>query len=143
MLTRSARLLLLSLFLTCSAASFAKSSVPIIDYQDVPIMVSDGKELSLDEIAMRIRNAAAAHKYKFSASGTTPGQMRLTALVRGKHVVAVDVRFTTKAYSIVYALSENMNFKVKNGKPLIHPNYNSWIQQLKLGIDMAMSRGSQ
>jgi len=112
----------------------------LVNLENNPIQTSDGNALSLDSIAQRIRDAGAAQKYPWVASGTEPGKLQLATVVRGKHTVAVDVTFEVKAYSIRYASSINMNYKTQDGRELIHPFYNQWVQQLKQGIDMALKR---
>ena len=51
------------------------------------------------------------------------------------HTVVVDIVPGSSSYSLKYADSINMKYGVENGKPVIHPFYNDWVDQLIRAID--------
>lgn len=118
----------------------ARGSVPIVNLEGNAIVTPDGREFTLEEVARRIRDAAAAQQYSWAVTSSEPGKLQLSTLVRGKHTVVVDVTFDATTYSIKYSSSINMNYESKKGRELIHPFYNKWVQQLKQGIDMQMRK---
>ncbi|MEQ1801090.1 MAG: hypothetical protein ABL989_04145 [Gammaproteobacteria bacterium] len=118
----------------------ARGSVPITDPENNPVVSSDNKELSIEAVGQAIRAAGASQGYPWTASGDQPGKLQLTTLVRNKHTVVVDVTYDAKTYSIRYANSVNMNYKVSSGKALIHPNYNVWVSELKQAIDAELRK---
>ena len=54
--------------------------------------------------------------------------------VRGKHHVVVTIPYTSNHYEIKYKSSSNMNYKMKDGNPVIHPAYNEWVRTLDTSI---------
>lgn len=132
--------MLLAILLCITGTAHARASVPIMNLENNAIVTSSGKELTLEAIAQAIRAAGASQPYPWTASGESPGVVQLTTLVRGKHTVVVNVTFDTRTYSINYVSSIDMNYKVKNGKELIHPFYNNWVQELRQGIDAELNK---
>ena len=63
-----------------------------------------------------------------------PGNILATLNLR-THMAQVDVSFDTKAYSIQYKDSTNLNY---NGTS-IHSNYNGWVQNLDKSIRTQLS----
>lgn len=58
-----------------------------------------------------------------------------------EHVAVVKIPYAPGRFAIRYERSENLNYgKDKNGGELIHPNYNSWVQNLKNDINAALSK---
>lgn len=58
-----------------------------------------------------------------------PGYIVGTLKLRS-HVAVVDIRHTTKSYSITYKDSTNLDYDGTN----IHRNYNGWISNLDRAI---------
>ena len=58
-----------------------------------------------------------------------PGLMRGVLNIRD-HQALVDIPFDSQRFSIRYAGSSNLNYDGTN----IHPNYNSWVQNLQRAI---------
>ena len=58
-----------------------------------------------------------------------PGHLVGSLAVRNKHFATVDIYFDTESFSISYKSSQNLNYNA--GPDEIHPNYNSWIQNLQ------------
>ena len=58
-----------------------------------------------------------------------------TNTVRGKHTVVVTIPYSASSYSIDYKSSTNMDYKINSdGTISIHPNYNSWVNNLNDAI---------
>jgi hypothetical protein len=116
-----------------SINTFAKSLVPIIDHTDVQLHSFNNKTLSVDQVRKAIVLAGAKHTWDFE-SGDSENSLVGTLVVRGKHTVVIDIKIEKSSLSITYKNSVNLNFKELNGKKLIHPNYNKWIQDLITNI---------
>ena len=89
--------------------------------------VAGTKALSLADVEMAIKRAGAGLGWQIvpRAPGKAEG-----ILVLRDHRAVVDITYDTKAYSIVYKDSSNLQY---DGK-MIHSNYNGWIQNLDKAI---------
>ncbi len=126
----------LFLALTLLAGSaFARSDVPIVNYDHVAIPAKPGR--TLDDVMHAIKSAGdvAGH---WTASDVTPGHMKLTVNTRA-HTASVDVTFDLQSYSIHYADSSNLNYRKNGSEELIHPHYNGWVSKLKSVIDRQLN----
>ena len=56
------------------------------------------------------------------------------------HVAVVTITYAGRQVKIRYKSSENLNYAVEDGKPVIHGNYNKWIKNLERDIDINMSK---
>jgi hypothetical protein len=126
---------LLAALLTASSALAARGSVPLQDYEDVLAESSDGKPLTAEQVRKAI--VAGASRSRWAASEKSGDTVRLTYSVRD-HAAVVDVVYSAKSYSIRYADSSNLNYSQEGGKPVIHPNYNRWVNQLRQAINLAV-----
>lgn len=70
---------------------------------------------------------------KWIVSEDKPGAIKATLLLRD-HKARIAIDWDTKTIRISYLDSENLNYVEKNGKKLIHQNYNSWINNLVVDI---------
>lgn len=143
------------LIATCATSASARSSVPIVNFDNVGIVTTSGKKLDNDQIKQVISKAAAIHEWTTSPAG----DYKVIAMVdvRGKHTATVEISWTPDAYSIHYKSSVNLNYEEKafgpaiqhrteRGSfdpapiadkilvPAIHPNYNKWVETLKQDI---------
>ncbi len=76
-----------------------------------------------------LRGRQWTHKVK------KPGLIGGRILVRGKHTLWVDIKYTRTSFDIDYRGSDNLNYHVKdNGVKYLHPNANSWMNNLKNDI---------
>lgn len=82
---------------------------------------------SLSERALQIRRAGAS--LGWSMSDAQPGLMRGTLNLRS-HQAVVDIPYDRNRFSIRYVDSTNLNAS----PGVIHPNYNSWVQNLRTAI---------
>ena len=94
---------------------------PVYNVDNAPIDVS-GKHSS-KQIQKAIISAGKSLGWKMRAK--KKGHIVATLFVR-KHVAIVDIRYSTKSYSITYKDSKGLNYDGNN----IHKFYNSWVQNL-------------
>ena len=72
---------------------------------------------------------------QWSATDSKPGFTRAKIIVRGKHTLVVDINYTTSNFDIKYNSSENLKYSVNSaGVEVIHPNANSWMNNLRDAI---------
>ena len=60
-------------------------------------------------------------------------------IVRNKHTLAVEIKYTNKSFDINYKSSKNLNYSANDGKPRIHPNDNSWMQNINNDISSQLN----
>ena len=70
-----------------------------------------------------------------------PGSILLEYAPR-EFSVKVKVTYDTKVVNIAYADSSNMEYSQENGVPVIHPNYNRWVNNLAHDIEEQMTLAS-
>ncbi|HSX58694.1 MAG TPA: hypothetical protein VLF18_00710 [Tahibacter sp.] len=83
------------------------------------------------EVAKIVKKALVGRKWVVSED--KPGAIKATLLVRD-HKARIAIDWNAKDIRISYIDSENLNFMEKDGKKLIHQNYNSWINNLVVDI---------
>jgi hypothetical protein len=115
---------------------------PIVNFENQQIKRFDNKKLTMEEVQMAIRNSAEKMGWRVEPNG--PGKIIATLVVRNKHTAVVDITYSPESYSITYKSSINLDYAdspqgapmieeggtvgVRKG-PVIHPNYNKWVQQ--------------
>ncbi|WP_207538038.1 hypothetical protein [Sabulicella rubraurantiaca] len=82
---------------------------------------------NLSDRALQIRRAGAS--LGWSMSDFQPGLMRGTLNLRS-HQAVVDIPYDRNRFRIRYVDSTNLNASAGT----IHPNYNSWVQNLRNAI---------
>lgn len=70
---------------------------------------------------------------KWIVAEDKPGALKATLLLR-EHKARIAIDWNAKDIRISYIDSENLNYEVKKGQPLIHANYNSWVNNLVTDI---------
>jgi len=104
----------------------------IQNVQDAPVKTLSGKGLSLEQTTKAIILAGMGLKWKMDV--VTPGHIIGTLNLRN-HQAVVDITYDTKVYSIMYKSSKHLLIVDENGNQAgIHPNYNSWIENLDNAI---------
>lgn len=68
-----------------------------------------------------------------------PGLITASVSPRG-HTATVQIQYDQHAVRVSYKSSENLDYSMKNGQPMIHKNYNSWVQNLVGDIRTELSR---
>ena len=83
-----------------------------------------------------IIRAGAERGWTFQDAG--PGHLVGNLAVRGKHFATVDVFYDTESFTINYKDSRNLEYDPATRQ--IHPNYNSWVQNLQQDIQAEVTR---
>jgi hypothetical protein len=123
-----------ALFAAASPALAARTAA-LLNYEDLPVESATGKPLNLEQVRKAIITGAATRQW---AASVKPGNVVQLTYNRGKFTGIVAVKYTTKTYSIHYVDSTNLNYGLEAGKPVIHPTYNGWINNLRQAIDVQL-----
>ena len=105
---------------------------PIYNVADAPVTSASGKALSNDQVKQAIIRAGAALGWVMKDAGH--GKLTAHLAVR-KHTAEIEIPYSSKAYSINYKASTNLD--AADGQ--IHKNYNGWIQNLSKGINAQLA----
>lgn len=120
-----------------ASTAYARTPVPIQEHDNIAIAASAaGKNISAEQVRQAIIVAGAKRAWTFVDSGA--GQLTGTLVVRNKHTVIVTVDYTPKSYSIRYKDSSNMLYAMENGVSVIHPFYNSWVDNLIADVNLEL-----
>ncbi len=101
-------------------------TAPVFNVTDAPTMAT-GKNVKLADIEKAIVRAGGTLGWRMKK--VKPGHIIGTLFIR-KHMAKVDIKYSTKAYSITYRDSENLKYDGSS----IHSNYNGWVQNLDRAI---------
>ena len=107
----------------------ARWAVPLIN----PGSSSWGCDLSLSEVKKGISMGLIFKNWVPSneQTGYTQGKI----VVRGKHTLVVDINYNQSSFEIKYKNSDNLKHKIDSeGVEKIHPNANSWMDNLNNAI---------
>jgi hypothetical protein len=128
----------LSAALAVSTPVLAGGHAPVGAPVRTTFIPADGRVDSLD--AARAMIVAAGQRHGWAVAKDAPGLLTLRLVVRGKHVVVVDVAYDTTTSRITYVSSENMDYEVRHGVPTLHSSYTRWVTLLAQSIETC-SRG--
>jgi hypothetical protein len=132
----------LSLMLLCAALVsgnvLARASVPVLNIENVLVSTASGNVPTLAQVKQSIVQAGAAQNWQVAEAD--PGKLSATLIVRGKHHMTVDIAYSTTHYSLRYKSSVNLNYAVIEDTPVIHPNYNKWVQNFSNAIRLELSK---
>lgn len=114
-----------------AVASFGTSALAANDvvkerYTDIATVTSKPVTANQVRSALMSCGLSASRGWQFTKAGS--GKLVGKIVVRSKHVVEVDVVYSSKAYKITYLDSTNMNYDAE--KNTIHRRYNSWVENL-------------
>ena len=123
---RKALLIVGAVFLALAGCRTA----PIYNVVAAPVITS--KPATMQGVQNAIVQAGTGLGWKMNAN--TPGNVTGVLDLRDHHAV-VDVTYDTKAYSIKYKDSTNLNYDGTN----IHKNYNGWVENLDKAIRVNLS----
>ena len=119
--------------LVIAAAALAGcSTVPIMNVNETPVASAANKNLSNEQVRSAIVRAGTTLKWQMKDEG--PNLLVGTLQLR-THTAVVEIPYSSRAYSIKYRSSVNLN--ENNGT--IHKNYNGWIQNLTRDINAQLS----
>jgi photosystem II stability/assembly factor-like uncharacterized protein len=116
------------LVLSVLIAAVGCRSTPVYNLTNQSIGTAGGKAKSLQEVKTAIVEAGKARGW--TVRDIAPGHLEAELRLRG-HAAVVDIKYSTTSYSITHKNSTNLNYDGTN----IHPNYNSWIQNLQRDIE--------
>ena len=112
-----------------------RSAVPMVELGRQEIVTFDGQPLTLD--AMRKAILYGGLTRRWTAVAERPGVLSLQAS-NGGHIVVVDVAYDAKSYDIRYKSSVEMSYEATDGKVVVHPKYNQWVNDLSTAIRAAV-----
>ena len=112
---------LLSLLCVVGVASARKAE--LVD--PGPVAVPAG--LSQEQVAKDVKRALIGRGWVVALE--QPGHIESTLNLR-THVARIDIRYDTQQVKIAYVDSRDLDYKQKNGKRWIHPNYLSWVDNI-------------
>ena len=112
-------------------AAGCRGNLPVYNVSDAPVAASKANP-SLDEVGKTIQSAGVALGWQMRL--TKPGHILGTLILR-THTAVVDVNYSVKSYSIAYKDSTDLKYDGQN----IHPQYNTWIQNLDKRIRAQLS----
>lgn len=122
------RIAALALFTLLTAPAMARSSVPIVNYENIAIATGSGKPATLEQIKQAFIVGGSVKGWIFTAAGD--GKLVANLVVRNKHTIIADITYSADKYSVTYQGSVNMNYDLKNGVSVIHPHYNTWVSNM-------------
>src|SRR5436190_17327841 len=102
------------------------AGAPIYNVVGAPI--APNPAATLDNIEKAIGRAGLQLGWKVAPQG--PGKAEAVLVLR-KHTAVVDITYDTRAFSITYKSSINLDYKPDN---TIHSNYNGWIKNFEKAI---------
>lgn len=102
-----------------------------------PAPVQIGCALKSDQIVKGITSGLVGRGWYLTKK--QPGHLTAQILVRGKYTLVVSIKYTDKMYDIDFVSSNNLNYHESDGKKYIHPNANSWMQNINNDIHAQLS----
>jgi hypothetical protein len=145
--------LLFALALGASPAFAQRTPVAIVNYFNIPIADASGQPVRTEQVKKAIQDGANTRGWTLADEPSN--KMLATLVVRNKHTIMVEITYSAQRYSLRYRDSVNMNYHSearydsrlpasRSGStprgPVIHPAYNTWVQELKTAIDVELRR---
>jgi len=109
---------------------------PVFNVNDASFNTVSGKEPALEDVTRAIVSASANSFPAWNMQVVKPGHIVAT-LHNRSHMAAVDIKYTTKGYSITRKETSNLKYNAEKGT--IHPGYNKWIRRLDSNIRAKLS----
>ncbi|MDR1857119.1 MAG: hypothetical protein LBR22_08200 [Desulfovibrio sp.] len=129
-------LVALSLFLVVGTG--CRKARPIEPVTSSTTLSPTDKAYSAETVRKCIISACIGRGW--TALEINPGLIEAKLVVRGKHIVIVNIPYTADSFSIKYKSSSNMEHKtLRDGTEAIHPNYNKWVRTLEIDIQKAIA----
>jgi hypothetical protein len=103
-----------------------------------PAPVSIPAGLSQEKAVKDIKRALIGRGWAITSE--RPGEIESTLNLR-THVAKVRVTWDTREVRIAYVSSVDLDYKERNGKRYIHPNYLGWVSNIAkdMGTNMQLS----
>lgn len=131
------KIALIALLLALTAPAQAAAPVPIVNYSDVVITTGSGKPPTAEQVKQAFIAGGNARRWTFSEPGSN---QLIGSLSWGSHTLLVTIAYTPQSYSITYRDSINLKYGMEDGKPVIHPRYNTYVQELMTRFRIELSR---
>jgi hypothetical protein len=129
----------MALMLLAAAVAVAgcRPGAPVYNATDVAYSpIAAPSSLGRADYKNAIIRAGTDRGWTFQDAG--PGHLIGNLAVRGKHFATVDVFYDTDSFTINYRDSRNLEYDPATRQ--IHPNYNSWVQNLQQEIQAEVTR---
>ncbi len=121
--------------------------VRIVDYEDQPVTHFGSHGISIEEVQIDVRMAAAKASWNVAPS-ELPGQLTATR-ADGKTSATVNIIFDLNKYSIKYKSSASLDYTngcadktpdglVRTEGKCISPTYNEWVAELNKEISQKL-----
>lgn len=120
------------MFFSVAVLAQGRTLVPALDVEQ-DVATTSGKPLKLEQIKQAIIAAARTNNWTVTQAASGD-KINATLVVRDKHTVTVSIPYDSQKYKIAYVSSINMNERKEDGKILIHPFYNRWVNTLAKSI---------
>jgi hypothetical protein len=122
------RKFMLAAAMAAACAVVAAREAPLQDPGKVELAVPSGQTASPAKVRQALVLAGTARGW--TVVGDQPGRLKLNFDKASKHRVTVEVSYDARSFDIRYVDSHNLNYAQKDGQPMIHPNYNRWVNNL-------------
>lgn len=120
-----------------TSALAARMAVPIAPHDNIQILTATGKTPSMNDVKTAIVRGGLAHDWQITPDGD--GKLVASINVRNKHFAKVNIVYSPTSYSVTYRESTNLEY-TPGATPLIHPNYNRWVDTLIKDINGELRR---
>ena len=120
-MTRSRLLVVLLLPLLFMLMAFRQAA--LVDPDPIAIPANATSE----QVAKAVRDALVNRKW--TVTEENPGEIRSTLSLRD-HKARIVITWDRRQIHIRYVDSQNLRYEMEKGKPYIHKNYLSWINNL-------------
>ena len=115
------------------STAYARAAKPLLN----PGPTAWGCTLSLSEVKKGIDTGLFVREW--TSSNAKTGYVQGKVVVRGKHTLVVDINYTESSFEIKYKSSDNLKHSINSsGVEKIHPNANSWMDNLNSSIVAAL-----
>ena len=132
------QLVFLALALVVSASVMARTPEPIVDLFDQPVATASGKTPTVEEVQQALKHAAESKKWLVTPQAD--GKMLASLSWHNKHTIVVELAGKAESFSISYKDSVQMNFRMRDEKPVIHPYYNRFVGELRDAIRVELMK---
>lgn len=122
--------ILLIIAALAATAAHARSPVPIVARENVPLVTGSTTPADADTIRKTIVRAGATSVRKWDIVPAPDGKGLLATTRWDNHMLVVRVESSGSSYSVRYEDSVNLKYSIKDGKPVIHPAYNKVVEDL-------------
>ena len=131
--------LVLAAMLAAAAPAALARNTALMDPGQITLSAPSGQAASAAKVRHAIVLAGMARGWVIADE--QPGRLKLTFNKGTKHRATVDVHYNERSFQIRYVESYNLDYAMKDGQVLIHPNYNRWVNNLAHDTRMIYAQG--